>query len=64
MWFFSYVGGCNKKKLEHVVNFVINIQSVNSINLQRETTFNCISIVADRLFFVYLYMTREGIENY
>ena len=32
-------------------------------NLQHDTTFICISIVEDRLFFVYLYMAGEGIER-
>ena len=34
-----------------------------SINLQHDTSFVCISIVLNRLFFVYLYMTQEGIEK-
>ena len=64
MWgFLPMWVGVTKKKLHHVVNFVINIQSIHSVNLQHGTTLNCISIVADRLFFVYIYMTREGIEK-
>ena len=37
--------------------------TVNFVILQHDTTFICISIVADSLFFVHLYMAREGIEK-
>ena len=36
---------------------------VDNKYLQHDITFICISIVVDSLFFVHLYMAREGIEK-
>ena len=54
------LGGC-KYKIYNMTN--VNLVIYTHPEKQHNTTFNCISIIVDTLFFVYLYMAREGIEK-
>ena len=61
--FYLQLGGCKYKIYNMMtVNFVICSRPVYAKITTRQVTFNCISIVVDWLFFVYLYMARKGIE--